>query len=117
LIYDVVYVTSPTPVVSRSRRRCSSIAGQYQVSLYQQHSSDFGANSFVPYSEEQEQQRVAVGPGNVHFISIRRVSSDASMLQRGSCWHCCMPRRCCCSAAADTALGNLLIKIDYYSLT
>jgi len=26
---------------------------------------------------KQEQQRVAVGPGNAHFISIRQVSSDA----------------------------------------
>ena len=27
---------------------------------------------------EQEQQRVAIGPGNAHFISIRQVSFDAT---------------------------------------
>jgi len=26
---------------------------------------------------KQERQRIAVGPGNAHFISIRQVSSDA----------------------------------------
>jgi len=34
---------------------------------------------------QQEQQRVAVGPGNAHFISIRQVSSDAATLQRCTC--------------------------------
>jgi len=43
---------------------------------------------------QQEQQRVAVGPGNAHFISIRQVSSDAATLRRGTC---------CCSAAATAA--------------
>jgi len=43
---------------------------------------------------EQEQQRVAVGPGNVHFISIHRVSSDAVTLRdcvwpaARCCWYC-----------------------------
>jgi len=32
---------------------------------------------------KQEQQRVAVGPVNGHFISICQVSSDAATLQRG----------------------------------
>jgi len=32
-----------------------------------------------------EQQRVAAGPGNAHFISIRQVSSDAATLRRGRC--------------------------------
>jgi len=32
---------------------------------------------------QKEQQRVAVGPGNTHFISIRQVSSDTATLQRG----------------------------------
>ena len=31
----------------------------------------------------QEQIRVAVGPGNAHFISVRQVSSDAATLRRG----------------------------------
>jgi len=39
-------------------------------------------------SYEQEQQRVAVGPGNVHFIFIGQVSSDAATLKRGRCGHC-----------------------------
>jgi len=30
---------------------------------------------------QQEQQRVAVGPGNAHFISIGQVSSDAATLR------------------------------------
>ena len=33
---------------------------------------------------QQQQQRVAVGPGNAQFISIRQVSSDAATLQRGT---------------------------------
>ena len=63
------------------------------------------------FSPEQ-QQRVAVEPGNAHFISIRQVSPDAAMLRRGTCGHCCTARRrCChCSAAAHTAFGNLLIR-------
>jgi len=35
----------------------------------------------------QEQQRVAVGPGNWHFISVRQVSYDAATMQRGTCGH------------------------------
>ena len=35
----------------------------------------------------QEQQRVTVGPGNAHFMSIRQVSADAATLRRGSCEH------------------------------
>jgi len=45
--------------------------------------------------ENKNKQRIAVGPGNAHFISIRQVSSDAATLQRGGCGHCCMARRCC----------------------
>jgi len=30
---------------------------------------------------QEEQQRVAVGPGNAHLISIRQVSSDGATLQ------------------------------------
>jgi len=54
------------------------------------------------------QQRVAVGPGNAHCMSIRQVS-----LRRGMCGHCSVARRCCCcryccrcycsAAAADAA--------------
>ena len=40
-------------------------------------------NSGIYYLTKQEQQRLAVGPGNAHVISIRQVSSDAAMLQRG----------------------------------
>jgi len=32
---------------------------------------------------KQEEQRVAVRPGNGHFISVGQVSSDAATLQRG----------------------------------
>jgi len=62
-------------------------------------------------SVPQEQQRVAVGPGNAHFISISQVSSDAVTLRRSTFGQFCMARRCCCSsaAAADTALGNMLL--------
>jgi len=34
-----------------------------------------------PDKTQQEQQRVAVGPVNAHFISIRQVSSDAATLR------------------------------------
>jgi len=52
-------------------------------------------------SRKQERQRVAVRPGNAHFISIRQVSSDAATLRRGTWQYCCMARRrcwwwCCC---------------------
>jgi len=36
---------------------------------------------------KQEQQHVAVGLGNGHFISVRQVSSDAATMQRGTCRH------------------------------
>jgi len=42
--------------------------------------------------KKQEQQRVAVGPGNAQFISIRQVSSDAATLRRGTC----SQQRCRC---------------------
>ena len=47
----------------------------------------------------KKQQRVAVGPGNAHFISIRQASSDAATLRRGTCGDCCMTRFCCCCSA------------------
>jgi len=33
----------------------------------------------IPNRKKQEQQRVAVGPGNAQLISIRQVASDASL--------------------------------------
>jgi len=54
---------------------------------------------------EQEQQRVAVGPGNAHFISIHQVS-----LWRGTCGHCSVTRRCCCSTAAAVAADAAVIR-------
>jgi len=48
-------------------------------------------------TEEQEQQRVAVGPGNGYFISIRQVSFDAATLQR------------CGSAAAAVAAADCCV--------
>jgi len=36
-------------------------------------------------TKKQEHQRVAVGPKNAHFISIRQVSSDTATLQRRAC--------------------------------
>jgi len=35
----------------------------------------------------QNQQRVAVGPGKWHFISVRQVSYDVATMQRGTCEH------------------------------
>ena len=35
----------------------------------------------------QEQQRIAVGPGSGHFISVRQVSYDAATMQRDTCGH------------------------------
>jgi len=53
----------------------------------------------------QKQQRVAVGPGNWHFISVRQMSYDAATMQRGTCGHAertgprgdafALRRRCC----------------------
>jgi len=34
---------------------------------------------------KKEQQRVAVGTGNEHFISVRQVSSDRAALRRCTC--------------------------------
>ena len=57
---------------------------------------------FVRIYEVQEQQRVAVGPGNAHFISNRQVSSDAATLQRSRCGHCSTVWTA--AAAADAAV-------------
>jgi len=35
----------------------------------------------------QEQQRVAVGLGNCHFISVRQVPYEVATMQRGMCGH------------------------------
>jgi len=37
--------------------------------------------NFSSHISQQDQQRVAVGPGNVHLISICHVSSDAATLR------------------------------------
>jgi len=42
---------------------------------------------------KQEQQRVAVVPGNSHIISILQVSSDAATLRRGRCGHAAQWRK------------------------
>jgi len=42
------------------------------------------------FSEDEEQQRVAVGPGNAQCMSIRQVS-----LRRGTCGHCSVRSRRC----------------------
>jgi len=59
---------------------------------------------------KQEQQRLAVGPGNAQFISIRYVSFDS-----GTRGHCCMVRRCCSAAAAAAAPLPLLLLILHYT--
>jgi len=41
----------------------------------------------------QEQQRVAIGPGNWHFIYVRQVSYDAATMQRSTCGHEKMPEK------------------------
>ena len=35
----------------------------------------------------QERQRIDVGPGNWHFISVRQVSYDVATMQRDTCGH------------------------------
>jgi len=54
----------------------------------------------------QEQQRVAVGPGNAHFISVRQVSSDTPTLRRDRCEH--WP-----AAAAAVAVTTALLLLLY----
>jgi len=50
----------------------------------------------------QEQQRVAVGPGNWHFISVRKVSYDIAMMQ--------------CGAAAGAAVCQQLFSCIQYGV-
>ena len=50
----------------------------------------------------KQEQHVAVGPGNGHFIYIHQVSSDAATL---SAWPATAA-----AAAPDTAIDNSLIK-------
>jgi len=57
------------------------------------------------FTLKQEQQRVAVGPGNAQFTSVRQVSSDAATLRRCTfspplLLFCCR-RHYCSTAAAD----------------
>jgi len=51
---------------------------------------------------KQKQQRVAVGPGNAHFISIRQVPSDAATPQRDRCGPLLLLVLLC--------IGNVMIK-------
>ena len=69
---------------------------------------------------KEEQKRVAVELGNGYFISVRRVSSDATTMQRGTCGHAAqwpMRRRfyatavaaAAAAAAASVCIGKLVI--------
>jgi len=49
-------------------------------------------------SGKQEQQRLAVGPGNAHYMCIRQVS-----LRRGTCGYCSAAAAATTAAAADVA--------------
>jgi len=62
---------------------------------------------------KHEQQRVAVGPGNAHFICIHQVSSDAATLRRYMCRHSRLPAGAAAAAAAAAlmCICNLMIKI------
>jgi len=73
----------------------------------------------------QEQQRVAIGPGSGHFTSVRQVSCDAATMQRDTCGHAAQwPTRrrfyAAGAAAADAAacrqVGNLLLIITNISV-
>jgi len=69
----------------------------------------------------QEQQRVDVGPGNVHFVSVRQMSSGAATLRRGRFGQAVQwpsrPRFYAASAAAadigNLMTRNLLLLINY----
>jgi len=61
-------------------------------------------HSACKQSHQQEQQRVVVGPGNAHFISILQVSSDAATLQRGRCRHLFGAAATAATAAAGAAV-------------
>jgi len=65
--------------------------------------SQFAGYGLRRVDTEQEQQRVAVGPGNAQFISIRQVASDAATLRRCTCGPALLLllpqpllQRCCC---------------------
>jgi len=60
----------------------------------------------------QEQPRLAVGPGNAHFISIRQVSSDVATLQRGRCGHCSTVWPAATAAAAAVAGVDVYRQFD-----
>jgi len=68
---------------------------------------------------KQKQQRVAVGPGNEHFISVHQASSDAATMQRATCGHVAQwpmrPRFYAAAAAGDLlCVGKLFFMINYY---
>jgi len=94
---------------------------RHSIDYYTTSTTTTTTTTTMTLSQRQEEQRVAAWIRKTHFISFRQVSSHAATLQRwpicrskfyvrGPCGHCCMPRHCCCGAAADTALRNLLIK-------
>jgi len=60
---------------------------------------------------KQKQQRVAVGPGNAHFISILQVASDATDAAAWQVRNCCMVRRCCCSATLLLILHQAICRL------
>jgi len=87
--------------MNRIRARCLYISNRERLSLKNSPRS-------VDAIEIRTATRIAIGPGNINFISIRQVSSNAVTLRRGKYRHHFMAR-CYAAAAADTALGNVLI--------
>jgi len=73
-------------ITDAADRRCYH-TNSYVFNNYKQFSY---RHTFFKNFIEHEQQRVAVGPGNAHFISDRQVSSDAATPRRCTCG-----RRCC----------------------
>jgi len=74
-----------------------------------------GTAATVSRLQKQEQQCVAVGPGNVHFISVHQVSSDEAQHVRA-----CSPvsrtatllhhrRHCSCCSTGNLLIKNLLL--------
>jgi len=60
---------------------------------------------------KQEQQHVAVAPGNAHFISIRQVSSDAATARVVTVvWPAAAAAVLLSADDVYTVFGNLLIK-------
>jgi len=68
---------------------------------------------YIRGRSKREQLRVAVGLGNVQFIFIRQVSSDAGTMWRGTCGHAAQwptpPRFYAAAAAAAGAVMMCLM--------